>query len=70
MEFGRVLQAMKRGEPLTLTYRNRPLARIVPVGSAGLSGDEDDPLSRLPDHAEPLGDLSNVEIDRALYGGS
>ena len=30
-EFGRVLQAVKAGRSLTLTYRNKPLARIVPL---------------------------------------
>ena len=30
-EFGRVLQAVKAGRSLTLTYRSKPLARIVPL---------------------------------------
>jgi len=32
-QFGRILQAVKAGRPLTLTYRNKPLARIVPLKS-------------------------------------
>lgn len=31
LKFDRVLKAVKQGRSLTLTYRNKPLARIVPV---------------------------------------
>jgi prevent-host-death family protein len=31
LKFNRVLKAVKQGRSLTLTYRNKPLARIVPL---------------------------------------
>src|SRR2546421_7014145 len=66
-EFGRILRAVKAGRPLTLTYRNKPLARIVPFKS-GPEVTVDDPIFRLHELAEPMGPLSNTEIDNAIYG--
>lgn len=66
-EFDRVLQAVKAGRTLTLTYRNEPLARIVPIqGKPDLSAD--DPIFHLEELAEPIGPLSNAAIDAAVYG--
>ena len=66
-QFGRVLQAVKAGRSLTLTYRNQPLARIVPLKpQAEMS--PDDPVFRLHELAEPLGPLTTAEIDAAVYG--
>ena len=66
-QFGRVLQAAKAGRSLTLTYRGKPLARIVPLKPhAELS--PDDPVFRLHELAEPLGPLTNAEMDVAIYG--
>ncbi len=66
-QFGRILQAVKAGRPLTLTYRNKPLARIVPLKSrAEIS--PNDSIFRLHELAEPLGPLTNSEIDAAIYG--
>jgi prevent-host-death family protein len=66
-QFGRVLQAVKAGRSLTLTYRSRPLARIVPLRpDKGMS--PEDPVFRLHELAQPLGPLSNVEMDAAIYG--
>lgn len=66
-QFGRILRAVKAGRSLTLTYRNKPLARIVPLKmQAHIS--TDDPVFRLHELAEPMGPLSNAEIDRAIYG--
>jgi prevent-host-death family protein len=66
-QFGRVLRAVKAGRSLTLTYRNKPLARIVPLKAhAETSGD--DSLFRLFELAEPIGPLTNAEIDAAIYG--
>jgi prevent-host-death family protein len=66
-EFDRVLKAVKAGRSLTLTYRNKPLARIVPLDEQ-TSIPEDDPIFRLHELAEPVGPLTNVEIDQLVYG--
>jgi prevent-host-death family protein len=66
-EFERVLQAVKAGRSLTLTYRNKPLARIVPLKEEQALP-EDDPIFRLDDFAEPIGPLTNAEIDALVYG--
>lgn len=66
-QFGRVLQAVKAGRSLTLTYRSKPLARIVPLKPhADMS--PDDPVFRLHELAEPIGPLTNAEMDAAIYG--
>ena len=66
-QFDRVLQAVKAGRTLTLTYRNRPLARIVPLQTEPEIS-ENDPIFRLHELAEPIGPLTNTEIDAAIYG--
>ena len=66
-EFSRVLRAVQAGRSLTLTYRNEPLARIVPLTSRTAPA-ADDPIFRLHELAEPIGPLTNLEIDRAIYG--
>ena len=66
-QFRRVLQAVRAGRSLTLTYRNKPLARIVPL-KPDLTVSPDDAVFRLYELAEPLGPLSNGEIDAAVYG--
>jgi prevent-host-death family protein len=66
-EFERVLRAVKAGRTLTLTYRSKPLARIVPFKTEpDLTAD--DPIFRLDELAEPIGPLTNAEIDVAVYG--
>lgn len=66
-QFERVLRAVKAGRALTLTYRNRPLARIVPLPTK-LNISENDSLFRLHELAEPIGRLTNSQIDAAIYG--
>jgi prevent-host-death family protein len=66
-QFGRVLQAVKAGRSLTLTYRSKPLARIVPL-KPHTEILPDDPVFRLHELAEPLGPLTNAEMDVAIYG--
>ena len=66
-QFDRVLRAVKQGRSLTLTYRNKPLARIVPVVPER-DNPQDDPIFRLYEIAEPIGPLTNKEIDAAIYG--
>jgi len=66
-KFGRVLRAVRQGRSLTLTYRNKPLARIVPVSSV-TELSPNDPIFRLDEISEPIGPLTNAEIDAAVYG--
>jgi prevent-host-death family protein len=68
LKFDRVLKAVKQGRSLTLTYRNKPLARIVPVNQEYLLH-EDDPIYRMYEHAQPVGaPITNEEMDRLIYG--
>jgi prevent-host-death family protein len=66
-KFDRVLRAVKAGQSLTLTYRNQPLARIVPF-QAEAEPAANDPIFRLHELAEPIGPLTNAEIDATIYG--
>jgi len=68
LKFDRVLKAMKQGQILTLTYRNKPLARIVPLKEER-SLSEDDPIYRMYELAQPVGaPLTNDEMDKLIYG--
>ena len=66
-QFGRVLRAVKAGRSLTLTYRKKPLARIVPLDKEGAISARD-AVFRLHELAEPIGPLTNAQIDAAIYG--
>ena len=66
-EFERVMRAVKAGRSLTLTYRSKPLARIVPLKEEQALP-EDDPIFRLDELAEPIGPLTNAQIDALVYG--
>ena len=65
-EFERVLQAVKAGRSLTLTS-SKPLARIVPLKEEQAIP-KDDPIFRLDELAEPIGPLTNAQIDALVYG--
>ena len=68
LKFDRVLKAVRQGRSLTLTYRNKPLARIVPLKEEHLL-QEDDPIYRMYERAEPIGaPLTNREMDQLIYG--
>jgi hypothetical protein len=60
-EFERVLRAVKAGRSLTLTYRNKQLNEELPVA-------ENDRIFRFDHLSEPIGRLTNGEIDRLVYG--
>jgi prevent-host-death family protein len=66
-QFDRVLRAVRAGRSLTLTYRNKPLARIVPL-KPETEVSASDSVFRLHELAEPIGPLTNAEIDAAIYG--
>jgi antitoxin (DNA-binding transcriptional repressor) of toxin-antitoxin stability system len=64
-DFARIKSALERGEELMLTYRNRPLAKILPVVER--QSNEPDPAINFGTQPESLEPLSNAEIDRAIY---
>ena len=65
-DFPRVKLALDRGEELMMTYHNKPLARIVPIG--GKPSLEADPALSFGESAEALEPMGNEEIDRLIYG--
>jgi prevent-host-death family protein len=67
-----VIDRVRLGERLTLTYRGRPVARLEPVDT-GASADDAfyglADLSRLPAPAAATAtSLTNEQIDQAIYG--
>lgn len=62
-----VVEQVRRGQSLVLTYRGRPAVRLEPIRPANVV--TDDPFYRLPalaDRREP--GLSNRDIDAIVYG--
>lgn len=65
-DFARVKSALERGEELMLTYRNKPLARMLPVAEkAEITDDPALEFGLVPERLEPM---TNQELDRAIYG--
>lgn len=61
-----VLERVRRGERLVLTYRGRPFARLEPYAERP---EGDDPFYGLAERAaESVGSLTNAEIDGTVYG--
>ena len=66
-----VVKRLDRGERLELTYRGRKVARLEPVRKERRGPvPKDDPIRTFHKLAQPLGSMSNEEIDRLLYGES
>lgn len=64
-----VVKRLDRGERLELTYRGRKVATMEPTvlkKSAPIPAD--DPIFEFLKRAEPLGGLTNEDIDQVLYG--
>jgi len=49
-----------------LTYRNRPLAKLLPVAQKEPAGP--DPALSFGIHSEDIDVMTNQEIDRTIYG--
>jgi len=63
---------LKRGERMSLSYRGKKVATLMPLEGAGEKpAAANDPIRRLCELAEPgLGSMTSEEIDQHLYGDS
>ena len=62
-----LIEEVRRGRSLVLTYRGRAVARIEPIETA--AAPPDDPFYGLSELADSRpGSLNNREIDKILYG--
>jgi len=66
-EFAGVREALEAGEELVLTFRNRPLARLLPFASAKYPTGIDSAL-QFGDKSENIELLSNDQVDALIYG--
>lgn len=55
MHWSRLLACARRGESFTITYRGRPVARLVPASTATDASDVAASIRRLRDRATRLG---------------
>ncbi|MGI8605006.1 MAG: type II toxin-antitoxin system Phd/YefM family antitoxin [Verrucomicrobiales bacterium] len=64
-----IVRRLEKGERLALTYRGKKVATLVPESPpANRVIPADDPIRRLHEIAEPMGSMTNEEIDQLLYG--
>jgi antitoxin (DNA-binding transcriptional repressor) of toxin-antitoxin stability system len=64
-----IVKRLDRGERLELTYRGRKVAVMEPaVSKKSTPIPADDPIRTFHKLAEPLGPMSNEDIDQLLYG--
>jgi antitoxin (DNA-binding transcriptional repressor) of toxin-antitoxin stability system len=64
-----VVKRLDRGERLELTYRGRKVATMEPaLRKKSSTIPADDPILEFLKRAEPLGGLTNEDIDQVLYG--
>ena len=62
-----IIDQVRKGQRLILTYRGKPVARIEPVQSEGT--DESDPFYSLTSLADAKGkSMTNRQMDEAVYG--
>ena len=66
-EFAGVREALEAGEELILTFRNRPLARLLPFASAKAPSGIDSAL-QFGAESENLNPLNNNQLDSLIYG--
>lgn len=66
-EFAGVRAALEAGEELVLTFRNRPLARLLPFASPAQPTGVD-PALQFADEPENLDPMSNAQLDGVIYG--
>ena len=66
-EFAGVRAALEAGEELVLTFRNRPLARLLPFASPAPAAGVD-PALEFGNEPESIEPLSNTQMDALIYG--
>lgn len=66
-EFAGVRAALEAGEELVLTFRNRPLARLLPFTSPQQAKGVD-PALQFADEPEDIEPMSNPQMDALIYG--
>ena len=66
---GKIIRRAVSGERMLLSYRGKAVLRIEPVTAKDGKQFADDPFFRITEIAckDNNGDLSNEEIDRAIY---
>lgn len=62
----RIIARIQKGEPVILTRRGKPVARLEPIRSE--SPRDDDPFYSLCDLAVEGESLTNQQIDEIVYG--
>jgi prevent-host-death family protein len=63
----KIIDRVRRGQRLMLTYRGKPVMRLEPVQELPVDGD--DPFYALADLGVEISDsLDNDAIDRTVYG--
>ena len=60
-----IIRQVRRGKRFIMTYRGKPVMRLEPLEPRKIRSD--DPIYRLGELAEPMGSLTNEEIDRIVY---
>ena len=66
-EFAGVRAALEAGEELVLTFRNRPLARLLPFASPAPAAGVD-PALQFEDEAENIEPWSRTQMNAVIYG--
>ncbi len=62
----KIIEQVRAGRRLLLTYRGRPAIRLEPLTEGVARGE--DAFLHLADHAVKVGALTNDQIDEVLYG--
>ncbi len=66
-----VVKRLERGEKLALTYRGKRVATLVPERpDDDVPVPPEDPIFQFAAGAEPMGGMTNEQIDQLLYGQS
>lgn len=64
-----IIRRLELGEKMALTYRGKRVGLLTPdPESESAPIPADDPLHAFVEMAEPMGGLSNEEMDQFLYG--
>lgn len=62
----RIIARVQKGQPVILTRRGKPVARLVPIRTEPAG--PDDTFYALSDLAAAGGSLDNSQIDQIVYG--